>query len=117
MYQHILEYWALGSAGALSLELMKAYELREKLTTSKFRRLLRSKLFWLVELGMIFTSGFVAWLINAAAQTATPWQVAVAGIAARGLLRSAGEASAARSRLVGGAEDPEEKLSLKEIFR
>lgn len=117
------EFLIYGAAGAASLELLKLYDYKEKLSARKYRGLLRSWLFWLTVLGMIFASGFIAWAMNAERPDASIWQVVVTGIAARTIVREIATAKEAASPTkLGGAlrtEDEEKSAppTLRDIFQ
>jgi len=89
MPTHFLPYFALGASGALAAELLNLYELRGKLASAKYRHIAGSPLFWAVCAGMLLASGFIAWAVNSAVDAATPLQVILSGIGARGLARGA----------------------------
>ncbi len=112
-----VEYAAVGCAGAASLELIKAYELRGKLHLATYRRLIRSPLFWLAKAGMIFASGFITWAYYAGGELRpTPWQLAIAGAACRSLVRGAIEARVANERTTLGEQNAE-RVDLRDAFR
>jgi hypothetical protein len=110
-----ITYSSIGFAGALCLELFKLYELREKLARKKSRALFQSPVYWIATLGMLCASGILAWLINASVQNPTPWQLAIAGIAGRSLLRVPGEVTAAKGKLHAGRGDS--TVDLLDVFR
>ena len=113
---HHPEYFLLGAAGALSLEILKLYELRARLSLKKYRMLWRSWLFWLVVIGMLASSGFVAWAMFADAEDATVWHVVMTGMAARSIVREIGAArTAARPTTLSAAED--DRVALSDVFR
>lgn len=115
-YQFLIEYFALGFAGASAAELLKVYELRGKLATAKYRATLRSPLFWLVLLGMLASSGFIAWAVNATTQLA-PWQVVLSGIGARSLIRAPIQAQTANRRThLGGTSASEARFHVRDMF-
>ena len=110
------EYFLLGAAGAFSLEALKLYELRARLSSKKFRMLSRSWLFWGVVLAMLAASGFVAWAMFADAEGATVWHVVMTGMAARSIVREIGAARVAtRPATLGAAE--EDRVVLADVFR
>ena len=107
----------LGSGGAAASELLKLYELRGKLSTKRYRAMLRSPLWWFVVAGMLMASGFIAWAINAGQPSATPLQIVMTGIAARSIVRGVAESKTANAaqRLGAGAESDDG--SLADMFR
>src|SRR5947208_3211327 len=88
--------FAIGAAGALAGELLKLYEFRGKLSPARFKRVSRSPVFWTVTIGMLAASGFVAWAVNGMT-AATPFQVMLSGIGARGILSGATAATIANT--------------------
>lgn len=110
-----IEYFFLGMAGALSLEILKLYEYHHRLTESRFRKLVCSSLFWVVFLGMLVASGFIAWAVNVDAKRTTVWGVVLTGMGARAIVRELGSAQRARSTAkLGGTED--EPITWKDVF-
>lgn len=116
-YQFLLDYFFLGAAGAACAEMLKLYELRGKLSSKKYQSALRSPLFWIVTLGMLVASGFIAWAVNSLTQLA-PWQIVLSGIGARSLIRAPLEARTANppARL-GDSGEPQQKFHLDDLFR
>lgn len=100
-----LTYFVLGALGALSGEIMKVYELRGKLTTKKYRALAKSPVFWTVFVGMILSSGFIAWAVSTGTSNPTPIQVIFSGIGARAVIRQSAETRNANRPLTAGAAD------------
>jgi hypothetical protein len=96
-FSGFLDYFWVGSASAVAMELLKLYELRGKLHSKKFSRLRRSPLFWIAVVGMAASSGFLAWAINANASDPTVLQVALSGIGAQSIVRKLIEARNANS--------------------
>lgn len=90
-YSNLIEFSLLGMAGAISMELMKAYQLRGKLSLKKYQKMLKSYLFWIVTIGMIIVSGFFAWVINVSSINPTILQIVISGIGANSIIRSIGE--------------------------
>jgi hypothetical protein len=114
-YEHFLEYFLLGSAGAACAEVLKVYELRGKLSLKKYQNALRSPLFWAVTIGMLIASGFIAWAANSLTQL-SPLQVVLSGIGARALIRAPAEAHIANPKASLGSANEDEFL-LKDIFK
>ena len=104
-------YFLIGGAGALCFEVLKVYEYRHKLTSQKWKKMLRSKLYWGVFVGMVLASGFFAWAFNAKHQEVDAWQVVLSGIASRSLIRELLAAKAASADKVMGDE-----VDAKDIF-
>ncbi len=77
----------VGAAGAGAFEVLKYWDLRDKLTPGKFDKLLRSKVFWIPVAGMLSASGFVSWAYFDGRPAALTWDYLMAGVAARTLLR------------------------------
>ncbi|MEM7243842.1 MAG: hypothetical protein AAF533_00785 [Acidobacteriota bacterium] len=113
--ENLPEYGLLGAAGAASLELLKLYEYRGKLQASTYRRQVRSAAFWLVVLGMLVASGFIAWAVHAGRQGVLAWHVVITGIAARSVIRSAVAARVAHEPTALGVSDVAEP-SLRRVF-
>lgn len=114
-YQHFVEYFLVGSAGAAAAELIKLYELRGKWSSVKFKSAVRSPLFWAIVAGMLAASGFIAWSANAASVVA-PWQLVLSGVGARALIRAPAELSAANQRMRLGSKDPRNAFKPLDIF-
>lgn len=81
----------IGMLGSLSLEVIKMYEIRNKLPQARYKRLFISPAYWSIVILMSLVGGFFTWAINSG-QTATPWQLIVSGAGASGLLRRGIEA-------------------------
>jgi hypothetical protein len=115
---HFFEYFIVGALGALASELLNLYEFRGKLPQKRFQALARAPLFWIVGFGMILSSGFIAWAVNAASDVAaTPLQVVLTGIGARGIVRGTAAARAANSpATLGGDAEVGESVRLKDIL-
>lgn len=113
MPQNFIAYFLLGACGALASELLKLYELRGRLSTVKYVKLAHSPLFWVVSTGMILSSGFIAWAVNSGVPNATPLQVVLAGIGARGLVRGIGETGTANAPDNLG----EDRITLRDILQ
>jgi hypothetical protein len=103
----------VGAAGAAAFEILKLYEIKHKLASKQHARLLRSGLFWLVVVGMIAASGFVAWAFCAGQPNAFPAKVALMGIAARSLARDGLAAISAKQSIKLGDDG---RLSFRELF-
>jgi hypothetical protein len=118
-----IQYFAVGATGAGAFELLKAYELRGKLDDEVFQRLFRSRVFWLVIAGMLLASGFLTWAFYAESDVKpTPWELVIAGIACRSLIRSAVEARVANAPNKLGEEAPPSgvgvaKVDFRDVFR
>jgi len=115
MFNNFLGFFLLGSGGAIALELLKLYEYRGKLTQKKYKKLMKSYLFWGVVLGMVLASGFIAWALHAESKDSTVWNVVMTGIAARSLVREIGAVRVSNSTTKLGEEE-QEKISMKDIF-
>lgn len=94
----------IGAAGAASAEVLKAYEIKGKLTTQKYKRMMRSFVFWSVVIGMIAAAGFITWAVNAKIP-ASELQLLATGICCRSIVREFFSAGASRRRLQLGAND------------
>lgn len=112
-FARFIEMFLLGSAGAFSLEIIKAYELRGKLHHKRYRDLLRSPFFWVVAALFILVSGFVAWAFNEGNPSASPAHLVASGMGASALAKKISEAAASSTRVDAG--DPE--LGFTDIFR
>lgn len=112
------EMVALGSAGALSLEVIKAYELRGKLHFKKYQNLIRSPMFWILGVAFVLASGFIAWAFNESNPSAAPWQLVVSGMGAAALAKKFGEAISSNTRVdFGGSDAGDSHVELRDIFR
>src|SRR5687768_597441 len=92
------ELFGLGAAGALSFEILRAYEMYGKVRTNRFKVIYYSPLFWVVTSGMILVSGFLALAINSGITEASMWQVVISGIGARSLVSKPLEIRAAHGQ-------------------
>jgi hypothetical protein len=110
--------FGIGALGALAAELLKAYELRGKLTSAKYRRLAKSPLYWAVFAGMILSSGFIAWAVNSPVPHPEPLNVILTGIGARGLIQgaSSGAVANAGAKLGGTHKGREDTVTVRDIF-
>lgn len=107
------EYFLLGIGGALSVEILKLYEMMGKIDSDRFKAILSSRIYWLMLLLMACASGFIAWGINAGAESATVWQVIISGIGARTIVSKPVELNVAHKNTELGVGS---KVSLKDIF-
>lgn len=114
-YQYFFEYFVLGASGAAAAELLKLYELRSKWDEPKYSAAIRSPIFWLIVLGMLAASGFIAWAMNATTDLA-PWQVVLSGIGARTLIRSPVQASVSRQKMKLGAPREVLAFAARDLF-
>lgn len=73
-------------------------------------------MFWLVVLGMIVASGFIAWVVNSdmADDSHAVVHLVATGMAARSLVRAPIQAKLANENLTFGSND---KASLRDAFR
>ena len=112
-WQRFAEMASLGAAGALSLEVIKVYELRGKLHFKKYRMIVRSALFWIVAASFIVVSGFIAWAFNESNPNAAPWQLVASGMGASALAKKFAEAIVSNARVDAGDKDVE----LRDLFK
>lgn len=114
LVMNVFQFVLLGSLGATSVELLKLYENRGKLPQKKYQALARSQLFWLVTMGMLLSSGFIAWAVHADREGVRIWDIVITGIAARSVVRGAVASKVANSRTnLGVHESP---VSVRDIF-
>lgn len=111
-WTRFFEMFTLGAAGALSLEIIKVYELRGKLHFKKYHTVLRSALFWLVAILFVAVSGFISWAFNEGNPNVTPWQLIISGMGASATAKKFSEAFAANTRIDAGDSDVE----LRDLF-
>src|SRR3954463_13291434 len=97
-------------------ECLKVYDLRHKIANKKYQRLIRSRLFWTAVIGMLAASGFFAWGVYAGRPDASAAQLAIAGIAARSLIRDGLSAITAKQPVKLGGGD-EQAISTRDLFR
>ena len=114
-FHPILQYFIIGAAGALCVQLITLYDQFGKLEAAKFYQMVRARLFWAVTLGMIFASGIVAWAVHADSNTARVFDVFVAGIAARSIVGGVLAGTTSNSKTVAGVESSDE-VSMRTIF-
>lgn len=83
------DFFWVGAAGALALEVISLYKLRDRL--GRLQEVLRNPYLWFVTLAMAAASGFFAWLVSSgtSGREVTPWQVFLSGTGADGLVRKA----------------------------
>ncbi|KAA3658015.1 MAG: hypothetical protein DWQ04_26395 [Chloroflexi bacterium] len=103
----------LGFGGAAALELLKLYDYRGKLTKKKYNKLMKSFSFWVVVLGMLVASGFIAWAFHAGSQDLRIWNVVMTGMAARSIVREAVSAQVVNASTKLGDQD---SITAKDIF-
>jgi len=94
-YEHLFEYMALGGAGALFMELVKAWELKGKLGSAEVIAMLKDPIVLLTGLGFVIGSGFLAWAVNASGVNQL-LPVIASGIGARSIARGFLEARGAQ---------------------
>lgn len=112
--EHFWEFFVIGAMGGASVELMKLYEYRGKLTTCRFQKLLRSPLYWAAIGAMIAVSGFVAWAVNASSSSVNAWQLVLTGIAAHTIIRDVAAAKEANAPTKLGGDD-EDRVTLRDL--
>ena len=113
-FEYLPLYGSLGAAGALSLELLKLYEIRGKLAQKRFQALLRSPMWWAVFAGMVLASGFLAWVMHVDGPPANVGSVVVSGMAARSLARGLVAARVANTGVTLGEE--RSSLTVRDMF-
>lgn len=111
-----VSHFVIGAAAAAAFECLKVYDLKHKLANKKYRRLIRSGLFWVVVIGMLAASGFFSWVVYAERADASAAQLAIAGIAARSVIREGLSTITAKNPVKLG-NDGERKLSARDIFQ
>src|SRR4051812_20435188 len=84
-----LHHFLIGAAGAAAFEGLKLWELQGKLDEAKFREALKSLVFWLPLLLMLSAAGFFAWAYYDGVPTVKAWDLVIAGVGARTLIREA----------------------------
>lgn len=108
-----LEYFFIGAAGAFVLELMMLPEYRSKLTPRRFRKLLGSREYWIIALGLIIGSGLTTWLMNSGQHVPHSTLFAY-GIAARSVVRQLGRGGGALT--LGPAQPEESRITVGEVL-
>lgn len=114
-YSDFLSALPLGMAGAAAFELLKLYDMRGRISESKFNKIIRSPMFWSIVAGMLAASGFIAWTINDGNPNASAWQVVISGIAARSFIRETVGATVVNRPLKIGT-DTNSSFHLRDIF-
>lgn len=99
-----IDYFLLGAFGAAAAEMLKLYQRRARLTEKRFRQLLASLKHWLIFLGMVFASGFIAWAVHTGSHVGV-WPVVLSGIGASALIRLPPESIGANRKVHLGDED------------
>src|SRR5262245_21068913 len=117
-----LHHFTIGATAAAAFEVLRVYEHRHTLSARKYTRLMRSKAFWSITIGMIAASGFFAWVFYAERAAPRVAELAVAGVAARALVLQGTAALTARKSIDLGrrsSTDPrnEDDLSLRDLLR
>ena len=113
-FVRFVDYFWVGAASAVAMELLKLYELRGKLHLRKFTRLRKAPLFWAVAIGMALASGFFAWVLNANSADPSVLQVALSGIAAQSIIRKLIETREANKGEMALGDD--EAVAASDIF-
>lgn len=108
-------HFGVGATAAAAFECLKLYDLRHKLTQKKYIRLVKSKLFWIVVCGMLGASGFFSWVVYAERADVSVAQLALAGIAARSIIREGATAITSKQMIKLG--ESESALSARDIFQ
>jgi len=113
-YSNLIEFSLLGMAGSISMEIMKIYQLRSKLTLKKYQNMFKNPLFWIVTIGMTIASGFFAWAINANSLNPSILQIVISGIGANSIIRNISANAVIKKDGIelGGSE----KFDIKDIF-
>lgn len=106
------QHFVVGATAAAAFEVLKVYELRTKLSSKSYLRLIRSPLFWLATLGMVLASGFFAWVFYANSQDVTAMELALSGVAARSFVREGLTATTSRPVKLGD----EQPSPLRDMF-
>src|SRR3954463_3268083 len=99
--------------GAIALEVVHWYELRERLNVSKYRKLVRSWSYWIPTLVMAIVGGGI---VLVWAQSRSPYpgalELLIAGAAAPSLIKKLVEGFLSKQETVLGEED--ERVSLRD---
>lgn len=103
--------------GAVALEVVHWYELRERLHLPKYRKLLRSWFYWVPTITMIFVGSGVVMVWNLSQdESRSAIELLVAGAAAPNLLKKFVAAFLAKKLTMLGDEDDDNKLSFRDYF-
>lgn len=110
-------HFAAPFVGGVALEAVYWYELREKLTATKYRKMLRSLSYWLPTVAMILAGAAVA-LFWAASKSKDPtsFELLVAGAAAPSLLKNAVTALLAREKTKLGGDEADDSVKVRDYF-
>jgi len=113
-WEDFLNLFFLGAMGALSMEILKVYELKGKLHHKKYQILYKSILFWSVIFLFILVSGFLTWAIYENNHSVTTWQIVLTGMGISSIGKKIGETLNSSEELNAGTENI--KISLKDLF-
>jgi hypothetical protein len=104
------------TTGALAVECLHWYSLREKLAASRYRKLFRSPEYWIVTVGMIVISGIASWiwLPNA---THVPREYFLTGAAFPLLLKKTISAVGNEPLKLGAATPEDQRAPIGDYFR
>ena len=113
-FENLPEYFMLGSFGALSVEIVRVYELKNKLHYKKYQKVYKSILFWIVVIAFFSISGFFTWIMNENNPNVTPWQLFFTGMGSSALIKKFSEGLYSKKELDAGSND--EQLKLKDLL-
>lgn len=114
-WSNFIEYSLLGGFGALSVEVVKVYELKGKLHYKKYQKIYKSLIFWIVVISFFSVSGFLAWIMNENNPNVTAWQLVFTGMGSSALIKKFSEGYYSKKELDAG-KDIEEELKLKDLL-
>lgn len=114
-WEQFLNLFFLGSMGALSIEILKAYELKGKLHHKKYKVLFKSLLFWILGLIFLLVAGFLTWAMHENNPNVTIWQAVFTGMGISALTKKIGETFASIEKLKAGEDKV--KIEIKDLFK
>ena len=113
-FTNLPQYFLLGSLGALSVEIVRVYELKHKLHYKKYQKIYKSLLFWIVVIAFFSISGFFTWIMNENNPNVTPWQLFFTGMGSSALIKKFAEGLYSKKELDAGSDN--EQLELKDLL-
>ena len=97
-----IEYLLLGGLGAVAAEVLKLYERKAVLASVRFRKMLKSPIYWVLFVLMVLASGFIAWAAHTGSMVQA-WAVVLSGIGASALIRAPPQVAAKKTMLGPGS--------------
>jgi len=114
-YTSFYSLFLFGVMGAFSAEVLKLYELKNKLNSEIYKVLYRSYVFWIVFFLFLLVSGFLTWAFLESEKDVTVWQTVITGMGISTIGKKILEGYF--SKRLFDAGDDNHTVELKDLFR